>query len=160
MEHQAFAQLLGNYGEFVGALAVVATLIYFSLQIRGMREGAYLQAIASTQNQETELNKLGAAHADTIVKANAGQELSDTERYKLMNVYRAHAGYAFHYHLLEMQSDSPRHIRAMTFAKILRENPAFLEMFHAEHWPTPEAANWKEIVNQHLRSDGDDDAEV
>ena len=26
MDHQTFAQLLGNYGEFVGAIAVVATL--------------------------------------------------------------------------------------------------------------------------------------
>ena len=34
MEHQAFAQLLGNYGEFVGAIAVVATLLYLSIQIR------------------------------------------------------------------------------------------------------------------------------
>ena len=34
MDHQAFAQLLGNYGEFVGAVAVVATLIYLALQIR------------------------------------------------------------------------------------------------------------------------------
>ena len=28
MDHQAIAQLLGNYGEFVGAIAVVITLIY------------------------------------------------------------------------------------------------------------------------------------
>ena len=34
MDHQAFAQLLGNYGEFVGAVAVVATLIYLALQVR------------------------------------------------------------------------------------------------------------------------------
>ena len=34
MDHQAFAQLLGNYGEFVGAIAVVATLMYLALQIR------------------------------------------------------------------------------------------------------------------------------
>jgi hypothetical protein len=34
MDHQAFAQLLGNYGEFVGAIAVVATLIYLAVQIR------------------------------------------------------------------------------------------------------------------------------
>jgi hypothetical protein len=34
MDHQVFAQLLGNYGEFVGAIAVVATLIYLSIQIR------------------------------------------------------------------------------------------------------------------------------
>ena len=34
MDHQAFAQLLGNYGEFVGAVAVVATLGYLAVQIR------------------------------------------------------------------------------------------------------------------------------
>jgi len=34
MEHQAFAQLLGNYGEFVGAIAVVFTLAYLAIQIR------------------------------------------------------------------------------------------------------------------------------
>ena len=34
MDHQGFAQLLGNYGEFVGAIAVVATLGYLAVQIR------------------------------------------------------------------------------------------------------------------------------
>jgi len=34
MEHQAFAQLLGNYGEFVGAIGVVVTLGYLAIQIR------------------------------------------------------------------------------------------------------------------------------
>ena len=34
MDHQAFAQLLGNYGEFVGAIAVFATLVYLAIQIR------------------------------------------------------------------------------------------------------------------------------
>jgi hypothetical protein len=34
MDHQTFAQLLGNYGEFVGAIAVVFTLAYLALQIR------------------------------------------------------------------------------------------------------------------------------
>lgn len=34
MDHQTFAQLLGNYGEFVGAIAVVATLAYLAIQIR------------------------------------------------------------------------------------------------------------------------------
>jgi len=34
VDHQAFAQLLGNYGEFFGAVAVVASLIYLAAQIR------------------------------------------------------------------------------------------------------------------------------
>jgi hypothetical protein len=34
MDHQAFAQLLGNYGEFLGAIGVVVTLGYLAVQIR------------------------------------------------------------------------------------------------------------------------------
>ena len=34
MDHQAIAQLLGNYGEFIGALAVVATLAYVAIQLK------------------------------------------------------------------------------------------------------------------------------
>jgi hypothetical protein len=34
MDHQTFAQLLGNYGEFVGAIGVVVTLAYLAVQIR------------------------------------------------------------------------------------------------------------------------------
>ena len=34
MEHQVFAEMLGNYGEFLGAIAVVVTLAYLATQIR------------------------------------------------------------------------------------------------------------------------------
>ena len=34
MDQQALAQLLGNYGEFLGSIAVVLTLIYVAIQIR------------------------------------------------------------------------------------------------------------------------------
>lgn len=33
MDHQAFAQLLGNYGEFVGALGVVLSLLFVGYSI-------------------------------------------------------------------------------------------------------------------------------
>jgi hypothetical protein len=38
MDHQAVAEMLGNYGEFVGAIAVVGTLIYLAIQVRQSRE--------------------------------------------------------------------------------------------------------------------------
>ena len=38
MDHLTFAQLLGNYGEFVGAIAVVVTLGYLAVQVRHSRE--------------------------------------------------------------------------------------------------------------------------
>ncbi len=34
MDHQTFAELLGNYGEFLGAIAVFGTLAYLAVQVR------------------------------------------------------------------------------------------------------------------------------
>jgi hypothetical protein len=33
MDHQAIAEMLGNYGEFLGAIAVAATLAYLAVQV-------------------------------------------------------------------------------------------------------------------------------
>ena len=44
MDHQTFAQLLGNYGEFVGAIAVVATLVYLARQVRDSCGLGHLEA--------------------------------------------------------------------------------------------------------------------
>lgn len=54
MDHQAFAQLLGNYGEFVGAIAVVVTLAYLAVQIRqstGATRAASHHAIVEALNR-------------------------------------------------------------------------------------------------------------
>jgi len=48
MDHQAFAQLLGNYGEFVGAIAVVVTLGYLAVQVRHSRDATQ----ANTRSME------------------------------------------------------------------------------------------------------------
>ena len=47
MDHLTFAQLLGNYGEFVGAVAVIATLIYVAVQVRQAKELAVESAHAT-----------------------------------------------------------------------------------------------------------------
>ena len=54
MDHQAFAQTLGNYREFIGAIGVVATLGYLAIQIRqntGATSAASHLAIVEALNQ-------------------------------------------------------------------------------------------------------------
>jgi len=48
MDHQAFAQLLGNYGEFLGSIAVLATVFYLALQIK-----QYKQNLSSSTAQNS-----------------------------------------------------------------------------------------------------------
>ena len=58
MDHQAFAQLLGNYGEFIGAIAVVVTLFYLAVQVRQSK-----QATEANTRSMDESRKVSLAHA-------------------------------------------------------------------------------------------------
>ena len=54
MDHQTFAQLLGNYGEFIGAIGVVVTLGYLAIQVRhstGATRAASHHSIVEALNQ-------------------------------------------------------------------------------------------------------------
>jgi hypothetical protein len=64
MDHQAFAQLLGSYGEFVGAIAVVATLVYVAGQLR-----QNTNAVRSASYQA--FNEISFSWADSFIE-NAG----------------------------------------------------------------------------------------
>lgn len=55
MDHQAFAQLLGNYGEFVGAIAVVATLAYLTMQIRQNTNALRMSAASERIERDYEI---------------------------------------------------------------------------------------------------------
>jgi hypothetical protein len=52
MDHQAFAELLGNYGEFVGAIAVVVTLAFLSIQLRQNTSALKSSTWQAIQNAE------------------------------------------------------------------------------------------------------------
>jgi hypothetical protein len=56
MEHQAIAQILGSYGEFVGAIGVVVTLGYLSVQIRQNTKTGRAQARQTLLDQWSSSN--------------------------------------------------------------------------------------------------------
>jgi hypothetical protein len=62
VDHQAFAEMLGNYGEFIGALAVVITLAYLAVQVRYSRESLDANTRAMDENR-------ALARADTVRQA-------------------------------------------------------------------------------------------
>jgi len=67
-----FSQLLGNYGEFVGAIAIVITLIYLAVQMRqntaSVRASAYQEWVAS--NVEIDVSMSNPAQSEIIEKGN------------------------------------------------------------------------------------------
>ena len=67
-----FSQLLGNYGEFVGAIAIVITLIYLAVQLRqntaSVRAGAYQEWVAS--NVDINMSMSNPTQSEIINKGN------------------------------------------------------------------------------------------
>lgn len=56
MDHEAIAQLLGSYGEFVGAIAVVLTLAYLAVQIKESRAETARASRQSAQSAVGDFN--------------------------------------------------------------------------------------------------------
>ena len=74
MDHQAIAQMLGNYGEFFGAIAVVVTLIYLAGQLK-QNTSALRSSTYEAWNQATSSwAEYAATHAPAIA---AVEEKSD-----------------------------------------------------------------------------------
>jgi hypothetical protein len=54
MDHQTFAQLLGNYGEFISSFAVLATLVILVVQVRGARSEISFQMVRELKRHNNE----------------------------------------------------------------------------------------------------------
>ena len=84
-------QDLGSIGEFLSAIAVLATLVYLSLQTRQARIAAEetakfsgLQATHSMLDLYFDWRRTlfsDPAHREIIAKANDGEELTSSERF-------------------------------------------------------------------------------
>ena len=66
MDHQAFAQLLGNYGEFIGAIAVVVTLVYLAAQVRQGKVATEANTHALEANRRLALAQTYQARAEVL----------------------------------------------------------------------------------------------
>jgi hypothetical protein len=82
MDHQAFAQLLGNYGEFVGAIAVVATLFYLALQVRHSKEAT--EANTRSVDESRKVAMAQSYHSRAAEAATHYRMLAEYEHIPLM----------------------------------------------------------------------------
>ena len=86
MDHLAFAQLLGSYGEFIGSIAVLATLIYLALQIRQTGRSntfAAVQAYRAERMAWFQNNRDSPYMPKIFAKLGAGAPLDAEEAYRL-----------------------------------------------------------------------------
>jgi hypothetical protein len=160
MDHQTIAQLLGNYGEFLGSIGVLATLIYLAAQIRNSNKYEAARHIDVHMDRIRERFLLVAQNED-LAKidriANEGGDLDEDQAWR----WRA---LAIH-HILCMRDAWLRagFLGTVTGQKpffyldllveALKQRPAFREVWDAESRNNP---NWSdefvEYVNEKLKA--------
>ena len=79
MDHQAFAEMLGNYGEFLGSVAVLATLLYLAAQIKQNSMLAKAQLETDVMQAFSSVQQFSYQHPEVVAKVRAGVELSEVE---------------------------------------------------------------------------------
>jgi hypothetical protein len=128
MDHQGFAQLLGSYGEFIGAIAVVATLVYLAIQIRTARADVDANSFNSTSNNLISVETAFLQEAEIWTKANEGKELTAGEEFTFNTLLDIRFNHAFFAYRRSMALKNGREkIHAINFAIFLSEFPIAYE---------------------------------
>ena len=80
-----FSQLLGNYGEFVGAIAVVITLVYLATQVRQNTRMMRASIRQARSDSSVHLYSLGATSviAEIRDKESRGEALTELEEERM-----------------------------------------------------------------------------
>ncbi len=76
-----FSQLLGNYGEFIGAIAIVITLVYLAIQVRQNTRMMRASIRQARSDSAVHLYSLGATSviAEIREKESRGEALTEVE---------------------------------------------------------------------------------
>jgi len=86
MDHQAFAQLLGSYGEFVGSIAILVTLIYLAIQTRQAGRSTIFAAVQANRAERMawfQSNRDSPYMPKIFMKLEIGEQLDAEETYRL-----------------------------------------------------------------------------
>ena len=159
MDLMSTAQLLGNFGEFVGAIAVVGTLIYFGVQIRKSELAMTNSFVSGMQLARLTGNSQLLEHVDLVVNANSGAELDEAQEEKLRLLCRGQAVTMFFAFLGVRNLGGDGATQARTFASYLCDNPAMEALWSAdseqELRDTQDISNslrdaWLKSVTDHL----------
>jgi hypothetical protein len=86
MDHQAFAQLLGSYGEFIGSVAILVTLIYLAIQTRQTGSSTVFAAVQANRAERMawfQSTRDSPYMPKIFMKVEAGEQLDAEEAYRL-----------------------------------------------------------------------------
>jgi hypothetical protein len=124
---------VGAVGKMIGALAVVVTLGYLSLQIRASRAESNASNIGALAENARGVRDLFVQHAELWIKGNAGVELSAAEQLAFDELVEARSDRDL-FSFLQFAAISSRHVQvpAATLGLFLHQHPVAYARWRAQ----------------------------
>ena len=122
---------LANLGQVIGAFAVVISLVYLAVQIRGNTKVVSAQARHAISEFVLRISIFRAEHGDRLAKLESGAELTDGDRqfqYWSHVQFLLHAETYFHHHDLRLMPDTHWRPYARYMTKYM-QSPGFKEVW-------------------------------
>jgi hypothetical protein len=118
----------------VGAVAVIATLAYFAVQIRSLKADSLSASIGQNEQSERDLHRLYIEHQDLIRRATDAGSLSDDERFTFNEIFLS--TWVFHFYSFARASANGRDPTppASSLVRYLKRYPGFRTNFESEEF--------------------------
>ena len=144
-------QAMGAIGEIFGGVAVLATLVYLTIQIRSIRQSYISDVLDSVVDAEIQIHKMQLENADLIQRGNDCEELQPSEWYKIDQIFQCHVSFAFHGHVKEKFAGGKNRVRARELARVLINNPAYMRCWRQSEIPdVKEIKDYVDTVNHFI----------
>ncbi len=142
------SQILGGFGEFFGAIAVVATLVYLSVQVRQNSKLIKHQTHLSSSDQMTKFMRLAAGSpqlSEVFIRGRkSSSDLTEVEQLQFDMALSLHLTVVeFHVRASDDVASDPDAPAWLEIVKYFLDNPGGVEFWrgHREMF-YPEFANW------------------
>ena len=154
------AQLLGSYGEFFGAIAVLITLIYLSLQVRQnniANKVSSNQAINKKTSDYLKMLYQNEAALDIWVRGREsfhGLEQRDKLKFELM-MYDGFGNFHEHWHQAQAGvTDETQFVRVKTLIELYFSQPGIVQAWRhiSKHYGFDEQFNF--FIEEQIRKGG------
>ena len=116
-----------DIAELIGLAAIVASLVFVGLQMRQEQQIARAESILSYSAIEVENLINTAEYSDLFVRANSGNELTESERFKLRMIMKAMGRQVFMASIAARPIGLDLRTTELRFASFLYRNPAARE---------------------------------
>ena len=148
---------IGAAGELVGALAVVATLVYFARQVKKLSDDSFANSLNHVIDGERELHRMIIENYELVAKTNEGEQLSKSEKFLLNEIFQSH----FTHHLLSFMRartyGRDGSINVNNLVRNLEIYPAFRAFYSDPAWrasTNPGTIEFVELVDSKLAEKG------